>query len=375
MSNSQALTSSKDANGNADVADVNIADVAIDNLADTAQILKDSGEELASNTHAVANQTGEAVRQIARQTSQNLESTTNQTLEFFGVPIDVQTLLHSAMEWGGKFIWALIIFFVGKWIGRRLVNVAVGLIGRSQMDATAANFLSNVLYGLMLVMVTLAALNKLGINTNSFVAVLGAVGVAIGVALKDQLGNLAAGVMIVIFRPFGRGDYVEVGGKVGTVMDITLVNTRIKTPSNHEVIIPNGDIMTSASINYTSLPNRRIEQSVSISYDNDINTARQLILSVVREHDKIFATPEPVVRVTNLGDNGVELTLYAWTDNHDWWATQCEILERIKYCFDDNAIIMPYPQRAIHVKNSSLPLSIDDTTKTAINNTKNNQLL
>lgn len=163
-------------------------------------------------------------------------------------------------------------------------------MNRTHMDETAANFLSNVLYGLMLVMVTLAALNKLGVNTNSFVAVLGAIGVAIGVALKDQIGNLAAGVMIVIFRPFRQGDYVEVGGKVGTVMDITLVNTRIRTANNHEIIIPNGDIMTTAGINYSSLPHRRLEIAVGISYDSDIRTAKQIMLNISSEHSATFDT-------------------------------------------------------------------------------------
>lgn len=339
--------------------------VAKDNLAETAQIVKDNSEELVQTTSTAVSQTGETVKQIARQTSQNLEETTNNTLQFFGVPIDIQTLVQLSIDWSGRLILALLIFFVGKWIGKRLVNVAVKVIGRSQIDETAANFLSNVLYGLMLVMVTLAALNKLGINTNSFVAVLGAAGVAVGVALKDQLGNLAAGVMIVIFRPFGRGDYVEVGGKTGTVIDITLVNTRIQTPNNHEIIIPNGDIMTTASINYSSLPNRRIEQAVSIDYDSDIKTARDIILSVIDAHPKIIKTPNPVVRVTDLGDNAVVLTLYAWTDNVNWWATQCEILEKIKYGFDAGGIDMPYPQRTVHIKSvpSFTPNPIKNDTK------------
>ncbi len=319
-------------------------------VTDTAKNLKNATEELAESANAASTQAGEQVREIAKQTGAQLEATTNQTLNFLGIPIDINTIIHWGIDWSGKLFLALLIFFIGKWIGKRLVNFVVRLMNRTHMDETAANFLSNVLYGLMLVMVTLAALNKLGVNTNSFVAVLGAIGVAIGVALKDQIGNLAAGVMIVIFRPFRQGDYVEVGGKVGTVMDITLVNTRIRTANNHEIIIPNGDIMTTASINYSSLPHRRLEIAVGISYDSDIRTAKQIMLNISSEHSATFDTPEPVVRVTDLGDNAVVLTLYVWTDNNGWWATQCDILESIKYAFDESNISLPFPQRTVHIE-------------------------
>lgn len=328
-------------------APLDVVKEAAENTADKAEKLV---QNVAQSTEQVTENTVEVVKSVTSETSKHLEHTTNQTLEFFGFSMDIHTLIDSGLEIGVKFVLALIVFFVGKWVGTRIVNVAKRVMKRSQMDATVANFVGNVLYGLMLVAVIVAALNKLGINTNSFVAILGGAAVAIGVSLKDQLGNLAAGVMIVVFRPFSRGDTVEVSGKLGTVIDITLVNTRIRTANNHEIIIPNGDIMTTASVNYSSLPNRRIEVRVGISYESDIQTARKIMLDLTLQHELILKDNEPIVRVTALNDNAVELTLYAWTNNGDWWGVQCDLLEQIKYAFDDQNVGIPYPQRTIHIE-------------------------
>ncbi len=299
-------------------------------------------------------QAAETTKEVAKEatavTVEGLEDTTNHALEFLGVPIDVYTLIHDGVELGINILLALLIFFVGKWVGKRILAVINRMLERSRLDQTVVNFLNNLLYGLMIVTVLLAALNKLGINTNSFVAVLGAAAVAIGMSLKDQLSNLAAGVMIVVFRPFGRGDYVEVGGQTGTVIDITLVNTRIRTPANHEIIIPNGDIMTNSSTNYTSLPTRRVDVLVGIGYHSDIQKAREAMLSVASHHDKILKHPAPNVRVTALSESSVDLTLYVWTENNDWFDVQCDLLEKVKYAFDEAGVDIPFPNRTVHIQ-------------------------
>ena len=156
--------------------------------------------------------------------------------------------------------------------------------------------------------------------------------------------------MIVVFRPFGRGDYVEVGGQTGTVIDITLVNTRIRTPANHEIIIPNGDIMTNSSTNYTSLPTRRVDVLVGIGYHSDIQKAREAMLSVASHHDKILKHPAPNVRVTALSESSVDLTLYVWTENNDWFDVQCDLLEKVKYAFDEAGVDIPFPNRTVHIQ-------------------------
>lgn len=315
--------------------------------------LKQATEESAEHLEEVTNRTGEAVGEVTKevviQTTKTVETASDYTLELLGITVDTRTLIASSAEFAVKAVLAIIIFYVGKWIGKHIVNLAKRAMVRSSMDGTAVSFLGNLLYGIMLAAVILASLNQLGISTTSFVAVLGAMTVAIGVSLKDQVSNLAAGVLIVMFHPFRRGDYVEVGGQTGTVQEITLVNTRIRTPNNHEVIIPNGDIMTSASINYSSLPNRRVEVPVGIGYDSDIKTARHIMMQMAQEHELVLKDPEPIVRVTKLADSSVNLIMYVWTNNNDWWAVQCDLLERIKYAFDEAGVNIPFPIRTVQI--------------------------
>ena len=267
-------------------------------------------------------------------------------MEFLGFTLDIASLTESALSIALKIAFALVIFIVGRWLAKKVVTISNRIMLRSRLEATAANFLSRLLY----VVVILAALSKVGVQTTSVVAILGGAAVAIGLSLKDQLSNFAAGIMIVTFRPFVRGDYVQISSYTGTVTEITLVNTHLTTINNHDIIIPNGDITTSAVINYTALPNRRVDITVGIGYDADIKTAKDIMLNLAKNNPMAFTDPAPVVRVTNLGDNSVDLTLNVWTTNDDWWSMQCDLLEQFKNALDDNEIDIPFPQRSVHVK-------------------------
>lgn len=271
-------------------------------------------------------------------------------MEFLGFTIDVATLTDSALSLLFKVLMALIIFIIGRWLAQKATVIANRIMLRSRLDVTAANFLSRMFYGVIIVIVALAALNQVGVHTTSVVAILGGAAVAIGLALKDQLSNFAAGIMIVTFRPFVKGDYVQISSYTGTVAEITLVNTHITTINNHDVIIPNSSITTSAVINYTALPNRRVDITIRIGYDANIKVAKDLILKLANDNAVSFSDPEPIVRVTNLGDNSVDLTLNVWTTNDDWWSMQCDLLEQFKNVFDDEKIDIPFPQRSVHIK-------------------------
>lgn len=271
-------------------------------------------------------------------------------MEFLGFTIDVANLTSNALSLVIKVALAILIFFVGRWLAKKAVTVSHKMMLRSRLDDTVANFLGRLIYGVLLVVVVLAALSKVGVQTTSVVAILGGAAVAIGLSLKDQLSNFAAGIMIVTFRPFVRGDYVQISSYTGTVTDITLVNTHLTTINNHDIIIPNSDITTSAVTNYTALPNRRVDITVGIGYDADIKTAKNVMLSLAKKNLLAFTDPEPIVRVTNLGDNSVDLTLNIWTTNADWWTMQCDLLEQFKYALDDEKIDIPFPQRNVHVK-------------------------
>ncbi|WP_201615881.1 mechanosensitive ion channel family protein [Psychrobacter urativorans] len=271
-------------------------------------------------------------------------------MDFLGFTIDIATLTDSALTLLFKVILALFIFIVGRWLAKKAVTVTNRIMVRSRIDDTVASFLGRLLYGILLVIVALAALNQVGVHTTSVVAILGGAAVAIGLSLKDQLSNFAAGIMIVTFRPFVRGDYVQIKTFTGTVTEITLVNTHLTTINNHDIIIPNSDITTSATTNYTALPSRRVDITIRIGYDADIKTAKNIMLDLARDNAVAFSDPAPIVRVTNLGENSVDLTLNVWTTNDDWWAMQCELLEQFKYALDDNKIDIPFPQRSVHVK-------------------------
>lgn len=270
-------------------------------------------------------------------------------MDFLGFTFDVTTLTENAFQFMIRLGLAILIFVIGRWLATKLVEISNRIMSRSHLEETVASFLSRLLYGVLLVIVILAALNQVGVHTTSVVAILGGAALAIGLALKDQLSNFAAGILIVIFRPFVRGDYVQISSYTGTVTDITLINTHITTINNHDVVIPNNDISTSAIINYTSLPNRRVDITVGIGYDANIKVAKDILLETVKNNPMAFSEPEPVVRVTNLGDNSVDLTLNVWTSNENWWAMQCQLLEDFKVALDSNNIDIPFPQRSIHV--------------------------
>lgn len=263
--------------------------------------------------------------------------------------INFDLWLDKSLDLLGHLLVALLIFFIGKWIAKKLVNLAEKMMQRSKLDETVANFLGNMLYGLMMVVIIMAALNKLGVNTTSVVAILGGAAVAVGLALQNQLSNFAAGVIIVLFRPINKGDLVEINGYKGRVQNISLVNTRLSTVDNHEIVIPNSEITTKATTNFTSLPTRRVPIVVGIGYGDDIKTTKDIILMLAQNHELVFKDPAPAVKVTALGDSSVELTLTVWTTNDDWWSVNCDLLEQIKYAMDEASIEIPFPQRSISV--------------------------
>lgn len=271
-------------------------------------------------------------------------------MEFLGFTLDIASLSENALGLVIKVAVAILIFIVGRWLAKRVVHLATRMMKRSHLDDTVSGFLSRLLYGVLLVIVILAALNKVGVQTNSVVAILGGAALAIGLSLKDQLSNFAAGIIIVLFRPFVSGDFVQISDYTGTVTKITLVNTHLTTINNHDVIIPNNDISTSAIINYTALPNRRVDITVGIGYGADIKTAKDIMLKLAKDNPLALQDPEPIVRVTNLGDNAVDLTLNVWTTNSDWWALNCDLLEQFKIALDDHHIEIPFPQRSVHIE-------------------------
>lgn len=263
--------------------------------------------------------------------------------------IDIQQLMTWVQIAGLKLIAALLTFFIGRWIAGMLINGMNAAMTRGKVDATLANFLGNVLYGVMLAIIVISALGQLGVSTTSAAALLGGAGVAIGLSLKDQLSSFAAGVMLIIFRPFKRGDFIDAGGVMGTVEELKIVATILKSPNNQQVMVPNAEIWGSTITNFSARDTRRIDLAVGIAYDADMKKAKQLVMELIKADERILAEPAPWIGITELGDSAVTVTIRPWTRTSDFWQTQCDLIEAIKEKFDANDIGIPFPQMDIHV--------------------------
>jgi len=248
-----------------------------------------------------------------------------------------------------RFGAALLVF----WIGRRVIKILTNLISKGlrklDADETLVKFISNVVYYLLLVALIVSVLGMLGVQTTSLLAILGTAGLAIGLALKDSLSNFAAGVMIVLFRPFRVGDFVEVAGKTGTVEEIKIFHTAMTTPDNRYIIIPNGQIMAETILNYTAKPIRRVDMAIGVSYEDDLKKARQVMLDTISAHPKVLADPKPSLLLTNLGDSSINFSVRPWCKTEDYWNVYNDLLEQLKVNLEAAGCSIPYPQRDVHL--------------------------
>ncbi|MBN8263076.1 MAG: mechanosensitive ion channel [Xanthomonadales bacterium] len=254
--------------------------------------------------------------------------------------------------WGLRLLAALAIFVVGRWLARRLSTGLDRVMGRAGVDATLGGFLRNIAYAIMLVLVIMTALTAIGIPTTSMFAVLGAAGLAVGLALKDSLSNIASGVMLIVLRPFRAGDHVVAAGQEGTVLEIRVFQTRLRAFDHRVVILPNSQITTAPIINYSALPQRRFEVSVGVGYDDDLQQARSVLLQIARDEPLVLDEPEPVVRVVNLGESSVDLVLHAFANNADFVEARSRVIEAVRNELIGHGLNIPYPQRDLHVYHS-----------------------
>jgi len=251
--------------------------------------------------------------------------------------------------WGLKLLAAAVIFLVGRWLARRLSAGLERVLARAHVDATLSGFLRRVSYAVMLVLVIITALSAIGVPTTSMFALLGAAGLAVGLALKDSLSNIASGVMLIVLRPFRVGDHVIAAGQEGVVLEVRVFQTRLRTSDLRVIILPNSEVTTAPIINYSSLPTRRIEIAVGVGYDDDLKEARKLLLKIAHEDKRVLDDPEPSAQVTNLGESSVELKLFAHVRNDDFGDTRSSLIEAIRVRLIEHGLSIPYPQRDLHV--------------------------
>jgi small conductance mechanosensitive channel len=265
-------------------------------------------------------------------------------------PTIIQSLL---IPWAIRIGVALAIFIVGRWIARWLTNLVRKLMVRSKLDEMLVNFLSNIVFTILMLAVVMAALDHLGIQTTSLLAVFGAAGLAIGLALKDSLANFSSGVMIILFRPFKVGDLIEAGGASGVVEEVRMFATVLKTGDNREVIVPNGQIYSGMIVNYSAKDTRRIDLVFGIGYGDDIARAKQIMADIMQQDTRILADPAPAVAIAELGDRSVNFNVRPWVRSEDYWPVHADLLEKIKLAFDANGISIPYPQQVVHMHDAS----------------------
>ncbi len=265
----------------------------------------------------------------------------------------IEVLQDLITRFGLNVIAAIAIFFIGQWIAKLMSRLVRRLVTRANVDPTLGSFVVTLTYYVIVAFVVIAALNRLGIQTASLIAVLGAAGLAVGLALQGSLSNFAAGVLIIIFRPFNVGDLIESAGVLGTVEEIQLFTTSLTTLDNKRVIVPNSSLTGNNIINYTVTGKLRVDTVIGVSYNSDIDHVKRVIFEVLNNDSLVLKDPEPTVAVLELADSSVNFAVRPWAKPEDYWTVYFNTYENVKKRLDAEGIAIPFPQRDVHLLQSN----------------------
>lgn len=263
--------------------------------------------------------------------------------------VDAQAVIAVVLAWSGRLVAAIVIMLVGRWVAARFVGAVRRAMARAGIETTLARFLSSVINIVLLVIVALTALGTAGIPTTNFLAVLGAAGLGVGLALKDSLSNFSAGIMLVFFKPFRVGDFVEAASVSGFVNSIGIFSTVIRTPDNRIITVPNGLIYGAIITNYSAEPTRRIDLVIGISYADSVAEARRIIGEVLAADGRVLTDPAPDLLLMELGESSVNLAVRPWVNREDYWEARSDLLENIKRALEAQGLSIPFPQRDLHI--------------------------
>lgn len=258
-------------------------------------------------------------------------------------------VVEAVSVYGLKVLYALVIFLIGRWVARMLTGSLRRVMEKRNVDPALRGFATSLLYAALLAFVVLAAMNQVGIQTTSFVAVLGAAGLAVGLALQGSLSNFASGVLIIMFRPFRIGDYVEAGGTAGVVKDITILTTVLHTPDNKKIIVPNSGVMGGNIINYSANDTRRLDLVFGVSYGDDLNKVLAVLKEIVEGDARCLQEPAPTIAVLAHADSSVNIAVRPWVKTSDYWGVFFDMQKNVKLRFDAEGISIPFPQRDVHL--------------------------
>lgn len=274
-----------------------------------------------------------------------------------GLDIDWQKLFDelqsTGVDLGLNLLAAVVIFYVGRLVARMLTKGVRKVMEGQEVDPILVSFVTSLVHWGLMAFVIIAAITKLGVQTASLVALIGAAGLAVGLALQGSLANFAAGVLIVLFRPYRVGDYVEAAGVAGSVVQVQVLTTILRTPDNKEIIIPNGQIMSSIITNYNANDTRRIDLVFGVSYSDDLDKVRKIIEEAVAADSRILKEPQCQIAVSELADSSVNFVVRPWSKSEDYWAVRFDLIENVKKRFDKEGISIPFPQRDVHIYQQS----------------------
>lgn len=274
----------------------------------------------------------------------------NQPVSFDQVYENTKTFIAAnGVQFLMNVLAAAAVFFIGRWLARVIANLVQKAATKAHLDLTLCNFVKNIIYTALLIFVIIAALGQLGVKTGSFIAVIGAAGLAVGLALQGSLSNFAAGVLLILFKPFKAGDYIEAAGTAGSVQEIEIFTTTLNTPDNCKIIIPNAQITSGNIKNFSANDIRRVDLVIGVSYGDDLKQARQVIEGVLKADSRVLAVPAYTVAVSELADSSVNFVVRPWVNKADYWGVYFDLTENIKVALEENNLTIPFPQHDVHL--------------------------
>jgi small conductance mechanosensitive channel len=268
------------------------------------------------------------------------------------VTVYADKAIEIAMDYGPKLIGAILLLVIGLWIIKIFSRWLRKIMVKANIDESLQPFLRSLITALLKALLIISVLVMIGIEMTSFIAILAAAGLAVGMALSGTLQNFAGGVMILLFRPFKVGDFIDALGYKGTVKEIQIFNTILTTPDNVMIILPNGGLSGSAMTNYSAQPTRRVDMTFGIGYDDDIDKARNLLTGLIDNDQRIIKDPEPFIAVSELADSSVNFVVRVWVNASDYWGVFFDMQENVKKNFDNQGVSIPYPQTDVHLHQS-----------------------
>lgn len=264
-------------------------------------------------------------------------------------------VMVTGVDFGINVITAILIFYIGRFVARLATSGVRKVMNARKVDPILESFVTNLAYYALMIVVVVAAIDRLGLQTTSLIAVLGAAGLAVGLAMQGSLANFAAGVLIVMFRPYRVGDWVEAAGIAGTIVQVQILTTIMRTGDNKEIIVPNGQIMGAIITNYSANETRRVDMVFGVSYSDDLDKVRAAIKDVVDADERVLKDPPCLIAVGALADSSVNFNVRPWVRTADYWAVMWDLTEAIKKRFDDEGISIPFPQRDVHIVSQPEP--------------------